>query len=146
MNNEQINKAVAEGLDVDKQFRCPKCHRSGHWGAGNCHAPQEEMTAGCHWNYCGWSGPYLEAVTRDWFTPSTNLQQAVDHIVPVLNEQYSYDFAIEEMKWYEFHPHDLDKCKWVEVQGQGSTPSERMAWALCEVFLKVKESDHAHIK
>ena len=124
MTNEQLNKAVAEKLGwyADEYWYFEK---------GNKEKGSVE--------YVG-----------SW-EPSKNLQQAVDHIVPVLNEMGFEDvwlgtedavsFGCTISKW---HP----EKQWTETiaeESQGSTPSERMAWALCEVFLKVKESDHAHI-
>ena len=92
--------------------------------------------------------PNKEAICdgRDWL-PSTNLQQAVDHIVPVLNEMaeettllgFPVKHSAPDGAWLLKFAEYEGWYETVGAKGQGSTPSERMAWALCEVFLKVRE-------
>jgi len=77
----------------------------------------------------------------DWL-PSTNLQQAVDLIVPALHKMYwspSFNVCKEQGGiWCQINQIEELEPQMLECQGQGSTPSERMAWALCEVFVKVR--------
>ncbi len=57
----------------------------------------------------------------------TNLQQAVDHLFSKIQNVSGWGFS---RVWEEVDKH--------EHGSKGETVSQRMAWALCIVFLKVK--------
>ena len=88
---------------------------------------------------------------RDWLT-STNLIQAVDYILPVLEELDLYA-SLYSPKWDHGTTafiHDTvgegDYEVPGSIQGQGSKASEKMAWALCDVFLKFAEKYPSALK
>ena len=114
--SKEMDKAVAEGLGLKKTVYG---YRIDKKSTGDAY------------------GQYLSIY--EWL-PSTNLQQAVDHIVPVLNEMgYWIDLSTDSA------PHTFGRifCKvghqsfaadhFHVMLGQGSLHSERMAWALCEM-------------
>lgn len=122
MTIDEINKAVAEGFGWNERKGIPK-----------------DCDTNCHY----WSDKdnvFMQNVFT--WTPATNPQQALDHIVPVLNEMgFIIDFRHSNNPTTPsilIHHEDEDRMH--EAGGKkGATPSERMAYALCQVFLKVKE-------
>ena len=72
----------------------------------------------------------------------TDLAYAVDHIVPVLNDEGYFvemdSCAIDGQ--YVLARQLGSASNRVRGIGQGSTASKRIAWALCEVFSKVMEA------
>jgi len=71
---------------------------------------------------------------------ATNLAQAVDTLVPVLYKmEYTTQLLCNQYEDKICGVMNMRTQKGMWLVGTGATPSERMAWALCEIFLKVKE-------
>lgn len=71
------------------------------------------------------------------FLPTTNLQQAIDYIMPWLRER-----KIHHVRMDIFHGRAEAKLTqfiipMIEARGEGNTSCERLADALCSVFLEV---------
>ena len=76
---------------------------------------------------------------------STDLNQAVDTLMPVLNEMgYGVIFEIDTTGTIYVIGHGKPEIRseWY----QGSTPSECIAWALCEVFLSIAKDQPEKLK
>jgi len=69
--------------------------------------------------------------------PTTNLAQAVDHIVPVLEKLgFHISFIVNGDQCFISNTYTGENYSEI---GTGNTPSERMADALCSVFISVME-------
>jgi len=112
--------AQALGVEIHKPTKAIPWPKQGMWNLDNGIIKMCEESYMDGWKY------------GEHFTPTTNLQQAVDHIDAVIEAKGYYVSTAGEETYLMYEDDTV-----FDYTGQGNTRAEKLADGRCEVFLKV---------